>query len=136
MIKTLIENYKELTVVGVFAIAIVWYLWHQTRAQTEREKKHDEQQLKREEKHDKIQEDDRKFHRGLITNHLKGVHEMSLKNTELNIQGIALQKEMIKDLKDHNGDSQKAWRKINESLSAVCDKLNDKKVKKKNGQKK
>ncbi|GAI75666.1 unnamed protein product [marine sediment metagenome] len=61
MIKALIENYETLSVVGIFAIAIVWYLYHQTKAQTEREKKHDEQQLKREEKHDKQQDEDRKF---------------------------------------------------------------------------
>jgi len=136
MIKALIENYETLTIVGVFGIMMAWYLWHQTKARTEREKKHDEQQLKREEKHDKQQDEDRKFHRELITNHLKGLNEMSFKNTELNIQGIALQKEMIKDLQGHNNYCVETSKKIIESFSAICDKLNGKnseEVKKKNG---
>jgi len=37
MIKALIENYKELTVVGVFAIMMAWYLWHQTKRQAKRD---------------------------------------------------------------------------------------------------
>jgi len=49
---------------------------------------------------------------------------MSLKNTELNIQGIALQKEMIKDLQGHNSYCVDASKKIIESFSAICDKLN------------
>jgi hypothetical protein len=51
MIAALIENYKELTVVGVFAIMMSWYLWHQTK-----------QQSKREDKRDKQQDEDRLFH--------------------------------------------------------------------------
>jgi len=139
MIKSLIENYKELTVVGVFTIAIVWYLWHQTKAQTEREKKHDEQQLKREEKHDKIQEDDRKFHRDLITNHLKDLHDTSLENSKLNSRSMVLQEDMIEHMEEHNGYCKEASKKIIESFSAICDKLNNKnskKVSKLNGQKK
>ncbi|GAI81502.1 unnamed protein product, partial [marine sediment metagenome] len=52
MIKALIENYETLTIVGIFGIMMAWYLWHQTRAQTEREKKNDEERLKRETKRD------------------------------------------------------------------------------------
>lgn len=59
MIKALIENYETLTVVGVFALIMAWYLWHQTRAQSSRESKRGAQQLKREEKHDKQQDEDR-----------------------------------------------------------------------------
>ncbi|MBA7548001.1 hypothetical protein ES705_40442 [subsurface metagenome] len=102
-------------------------MWYLIKRQTKRETKHDEQQLNREEKHDKQQDEDRKFHRDIITNHLKGLNEMSLKNTELNVQGIALQKEMIKDLREHNGYCKEASKKIIESFSAVIDKINGKK---------
>jgi len=139
MIKALIENYETLTWVGVFAIIMAWYLWHQTKRQTKREEKHDEQQAKREEKHDKQQDEDRGFHRDLITNVLKDIHNISLENSKLNSQGLIIQKGMIEQIKEHNGHSKEAWNKINESLNAVCDKLNNrnpKKVSKINGQKK
>lgn len=139
MIKALIENYETLSVVGVFTIAIAWYFWHQTKTQTEREKKHDEQQLKREEKHDKQQDEYRKFHRDIITNHLKGLHDTSLKNSELNSRSMVLQEDMIKHMEEHNGYCREASKKIIESFSAVIDKLNGKvqtKDDKKNGQKK
>ena len=104
--------------------AVIWYLKHQAKAETEREKKHDEQQVKREEKHDKIQEEDRKFHRELITNHLEHLNNTSLKNTELNLHGIALQKEMMKDLKEHNSYEKVFQEKAIESIGLVCDRLN------------
>lgn len=135
MIKALIENYKELTVVGVFAIAMVWYLWHQTRRQTKREEKRDAQQLKREEKHDKQQDEDRAFHRKLIENDLKSIHDSSLENSKLNSQSIVLVKEINKELREHNGHSREAWKKTIESLGVICDKLNDKNSKKKDKKK-
>ena len=83
MIKTLIENYKELTVVGVFAILMSWYLWHQTK-----------RQAKREDEHDKVQEEERLFHRDLITNDLKSLHDDNVKNADLNNQSIVLLKDI------------------------------------------
>ena len=83
MIAALIENYKELTVVGVFAIIMSWYLWHQTK-----------QQSKREDKRDKQQDEDRLFHRNLITNDLKSLHDDNTKNTDLNNQSIILLKDI------------------------------------------
>lgn len=124
MIKALIENYETLTIVGVFGIVMAWYLWHQTKYQTKREEKHDEQQAKREEKHDKQQDEDRGFHRNLITNVLKDIHNNSLENSKLNSQSLILQKNIIDQLDEHNGHSRKAWDKTNKSLSAICDKLN------------
>jgi len=131
--------------IGIIAAAmtalisvIVWYLKHQTKAQTEREKKHDEQQAKREEKHDKQQEEDRKFHRDLITNHLTGLHDISTENSKLNSRSMVLQEDMIKHMEEHNSYCIKASKKIIESFGAICDKLNgkdSKKVKKANGQK-
>ena len=122
MIKALIENYKELTVVGVFAIMMAWYLWHQTRRQS-----------KREDKHDAIQKEERIFYRNLVTNDMKELHQDSLKNTELNIKGIALQREMIKDFKSHNGHSKEFSKKMVETLDLICDKIDrrrsDKRVK-------
>lgn len=138
MIKALIENYETLTVVGVFAIMMAWYLWHQTRTQAERGKKHDEQQLKREEKHDKQQDEDRKFHRDLITNHLTGLQKIGTENSKLNSQSMVLQNDMIKHMEEHNDYCKETSKKIIESFSAICDKLNGKntvKDNKKNGQK-
>jgi len=83
MIKALIENYKELTVVGVFAIMMAWYLWHQTRMQS-----------KREDKHDVIQKEERIFYRNLVTNDLKSLHNDNVKNADLNNQSIVLLKDI------------------------------------------
>lgn len=120
MIKALIENYKELTVVGVFAIMMAWYLWHQTK-----------RQAKREDKHDVIQREERLFYRGLVTNDMKELHQDNIKNAELNIQGIALQKEMIKDFKDHNGHSKQFSKKMVETLDLMCKKIDRRRSNKK-----
>ena len=94
MIKALIENYKELTVVGVFAIMMAWYLWHQTRMQS-----------KREDKHDEIQEKERLFYRNLVTNDMKELHKDNVKNADLNNQSIIL-------LKDIGGNQNKLCKLI------------------------
>ena len=120
MIKALIENYKELTVVGVFAIMMAWYLWHQTRYQS-----------KREDKHDLIQREERLFYRSLVSNDLKGLHQDSLKNTELNVRGIALQKEMINDFKSHNGHSKEFSKKMVKTLDLICNKIDRRRSNKK-----
>lgn len=105
--------------IGIIAAAMtaligvmVWYLKYQTR-----------RQAKREDKHDAIQREERLFYRGLVTNDLKGLHQDSLKNTELNVQGITLQKEMIKDFKDHNGHAERFSEKVIETLNHICDKM-------------
>jgi len=97
MIKALIENYKELTVVGVFAIMMAWYLWHQTRMQS-----------KREDKHDAIQKEERIFYRNLVTNDLKSLHNDATKNTDLNNQSVTL----LKDI----GENQNKLCKLIESV--------------------
>lgn len=112
MIKALIENYKELTVVGVFAIMMAWYLWHQTRSQS-----------KREDKHDAIQKEERIFYRNLVTNDMKGLHQDSVKNAELNVQGLTLQKDILKDFREHNGHTREFSEKVIKSLNNVCEKL-------------
>lgn len=114
MIKALIENYKELTIVGVFAIIMSWYLWYQTR-----------RQAKREDKNDKQQNEDRQFYRDLVSNDLKSLHDSTLENAKLNNQSLVLQKDMIKQFKDHNGHSKEAWNKTIKSLSVICEKLNN-----------
>lgn len=110
MIRSLIENYKELTVVGVFAIMMAWYLWHQTRAQS-----------KREDKRDKQQDEDREFHRNLITNDLKALHDSSLLNAKLNRKSIF----MLKRLTEY----------FNKYFNNKNEKINFKKVNKANGRK-
>jgi len=124
VIKALIENYKELTVVGVFAIMFVWYLMHQTKRQAKREDKQDEERAKREDKHDTIQSEERLFYRNLVTNDLKNLHEDGIKNSELNAQSIVLQKDLMKELKDCNEHNSNFQEKTIESLNLICDRLN------------
>lgn len=101
------------TLVGV----MVWYLKHQTKRQAEREDKQDEERIKRQDKRDEEQKEERDYYKGLIKNDMQ-------KNVDLNVKGIALQTEMMKEIREHDGHSREAWNKTNESLSAVCDKLN------------
>ena len=132
MIKSLIENYETLTIVGVFGIMMAWYLWHQTRRQSKREDTQDEERTVRQEKRDKEQKEERDYYRNIIRGELR-------KNVDLNMKGVTLQKEMMKEIKDHDGQSREAWSKLNGSLGAICERLNNKtpaKDNKKNGQKK
>lgn len=94
MIAALIENYKELTVVGVFAIMMAWYLWHQTRRQSKREDKQDEERTKRQEKRDKDQKEERDYYRNLINNDMEEMHKNDTKNTGLHNQSLALLKDI------------------------------------------
>jgi len=105
----------------ILVVALVWYL---IKRQTKREDKQDIERIKKQEKYDEEQKEDRLYHRNLITNHLEHINDVSLKNTELNVQGIALQKEIMKDFKDHNGHAEKFSEKVIESLDAICNKLN------------
>lgn len=139
MIEALIENYETLTIVGVFGIMMAWYLWHQTRAQTRREEKHDAERIKKENKRDEERKEEMSFNRNLLINDLKGIHTISLENSKLNSQSLIVQKGLTKEIKEHDENSRKAWDKMNKSLSAICDKLNNKiptKDNKKNGRKK
>jgi len=108
MIKSLIENYKELTVVGVFAIMMAWYLWHQTRRQSKREDKQDEERAKRQEKRDEEQKEEREFYRNLVTNDMNELHKDNVKNADLNNKSIALLKGI--------GDNQNKLCKLIESV--------------------
>ncbi|MBA7581511.1 hypothetical protein ES708_23416 [subsurface metagenome] len=114
-------------ITAVMLILVVGLVWYLIKRQSKREEKFDIERAAREERHDKQQDEDRKFNRNIITNELKGLHETSLKNTELNIQGIALQKEIMKDFKDHNGHAEKFSKEIIKSINLVCDKLNSNK---------
>ena len=113
MIGQLISNYGEIGALGVFVLMMAWYLKYQTKQQT-----------KREEKHDEIQKEERLFNRNIITNELSGLHGDSLKNADLNNQTIILQKDLAKDLREHNGHSKKAWEKTISSLGIIADRLN------------
>ena len=112
----------EITALTTLVGVMVWYLKYQTK-----------QQSKREDKHDAIQREERLFNRNIITNELRGLHKSNIKNAELNIKGIALQKEMINDFKSHNGHSKEFSKKMVETLDLICDKIDrrrlDKKVK-------
>lgn len=100
--------------------AMIWYLKYQTK-----------QQSKREDKHDTIQAEERKFYRTLVTNDMKELHQDSLKNTELNVQGIALQKEMVNGFKEHNGHSKEFSKKMVRTLDLICGKIDRRRLNKK-----
>lgn len=124
MIGALIENYETLTVVGVFAIMMAWYLFFSTKHQAKREDKQDTERTKRQDKRDEEQKEERDYYRGLIKNDLQ-------KNAVLNSRSLNLQKEMTKDHESHNGHTERFSEKILKSLALqtdaitlVCDKLN------------
>ena len=94
----------------ILVVSLVWYLI--------------KRQTGREDKHDAIQKEERQFYRNLVTNDMKGLHEDNIKNAELNNQGIALIKDMNKNLEEHNGYSKKAWEKAINSLGIIADRLN------------
>jgi len=122
-----ISEYGIPIITAVMLILVVGLVWYLIKRQT-----------KREEKHDKQQDEDRKFHRDLITNHLTGLQDIGTENSKLNSQSMLLQKDMIEHLEEHNDYCVKASKKIIESFSAICDKLNGKtpiKEKKANGRK-
>ena len=110
----------EITALTTLVGVMVWYLKYQTK-----------QQSKREDKHDAIQREERLFNRKIITNELKGLHKSNIKNAELNVQGIALQKEMIKDFKSHNGHSKEFSKKMVETLDLICNKIDRRRSNKK-----
>ena len=112
-------------ITAVMLILVVGLVWYLIKRQTKREDKQNVERIKRQEKYDEEQKEDRIYHRNLITNHLEHIADISLKNAELNSQGIALQKEMIKDLEKHNEHSDEVSGKMVESLGLICDRLND-----------
>lgn len=97
MIGQLISNYGEIGALGTLVLAMVWYLYHQTKRQTRREDKRDEE--RREEV---------LFTRNLVTNDMKELHKDSVKNAELNKESIVL----IKGV----GDNQDKLCKLIESV--------------------
>ena len=105
MITGLIENYKELTVVGVFAIAMVWYLWHTTRRQANREDKREERDAKREEKV-----------LNMVDSSLKTIEVTTTKNKALNKQIAVIQERTLKMIEKHDKESQDAFSKLCETL--------------------
>jgi len=125
MIGELISNYAEPGILAILVGAMVWYLKYQTKRQATREDKHDVERIEKEKKRDEERKEETLFIRGLLTNDVKELHKDSLKNADLNKQSLVLQKDMIKQFKDHNGHSKKAWDKTIKSLSGVCEKLNN-----------
>ncbi len=117
-------------ITAVMLILVVGLVWYLIKRQTKREDKHYEERTKRQEKHDKEQKDERDYYRNIISGELR-------KNVDLNVKGITLQTEMMKEIKEHDGQSREAWTKLNGSLGAICERLNGSlKDNKKNGQKK
>jgi len=119
-------------ITAIMLILVVGLVWYLIRRQTKREDKNDAERTERQDQRDKEQKEERDYYRVLITNDQK-------KNVDLNTQGIALQKEMMKEIKDHDNHSREAWKNLNGSLGAICNRLNGnsfrKKVKKTNEKK-
>jgi hypothetical protein len=120
----MIENYGDVGALSIFVGVMVWYLKYTTRQQAEREKKSDEERLKREEKRDVEQKEERNYYRKVIDGGMQ-------KNAILNTKSLTLQKGMMKDLKDHNGHTEKFSEKVVKTLSLqtdaitlVCNRLN------------
>lgn len=114
----------EIGILSTLVGALIWYLKHQTRAQSKREEKSDEGRKEREEKRDIDQKEERDYYRNVIDGSLQ-------KNAVLNAKSLSLQKKMMKDFKDHNGHSERFSVKVIETLSLqtdaitlVCNKLN------------
>ncbi len=104
------------TVTAIIGV-MIWSFKYQTKRQAEREDKQDSERTERQAQRDKEQKEERDYYREKLTNEME-------ENKKLNVQGITLQKEMIKDFKDHNGHSEKFSEKVIETLGIICNKLN------------
>lgn len=113
----MIENYGDVTALSILVGLMVWYLKYTTRQQTERENKSAEERAEREEKRDEDQKEERNYYRDIIKDSLQ-------KNAILNAKSLSLQKQMRKDHKEHNGHTEKFSKKVLETLSLMCGKLN------------
>ena len=98
----LINNYGDIGALTILVGLMVWYLKYQTKQQT-----------KRETKHDKIQEEERLFYRKVITNDLKGLHDDSVKNADLNNKSIA----MLKDISNNQSKLCKLIESLNRRIN-------------------
>ena len=113
MITTLIENYETLTVVGVFSIMLAWYLWHQTRAQANRESKREERDAKRE---DKVL--------NMMDTSLKNIEIATVKNKSLNKQIAVIQERTLKTMEAHKGESEAHSRELTAIIRNTLDMSN------------
>ena len=110
-------------ITAIMLILVVGLVWYLIRRQGKREDKQDVERTERQDKHDVIQKEERLFYRNLVTNDMKGLHQDSVKNAELNVQGLTLQKDILKDFREHNGHTREFSEKVIKSLNNVCEKL-------------
>ena len=101
MIATLIENYETLTIVGVFGIALAWYLWYTTRRQAIREDKREARDEKRE---DKVL--------NMVDTSLKNIEIVTMKNKTLNKQIAVIQERTLKAIDEHKVENRDAFSKL------------------------
>ncbi|GAH16670.1 unnamed protein product [marine sediment metagenome] len=78
----------EIGALTILVSSMVWYLKYQTKRQAIRE-----------DKQDKERKEEIVFIRGLVTNDMKELHKDSVKNAELNKDGIVL----LKDVNSNQG---------------------------------
>ena len=112
----MIENYGDVTALSILVGLMVWYFKYTTKRQATREDNQDKERAIKEEKHDKEQKEERDYYRKVIDGGMQ-------KNAVLNTKSLSLQKRMMKDFRDHNGNSKEFSEKIIESLGKICDKL-------------
>lgn len=115
----MIDTYGDITALSILIGLMVWYFKHTTKRQATREDKQDEERIERQDERDKEQKEERDYYRNIISGELQ-------KNVDLNVKGIALQKEMMKNFNDHDGHSVKYSKKVVETLGLICDKMNGK----------
>ena len=114
----------EITALTTLVGLMAWYLKYQTKAQSEREIKSDEERSKRQNKRDEEQKEERDYYRDLIKNDLQ-------KNAIINSKSLELQRNIVKDLESHNGHTEKFSEKIiktlalqTDAITMVCNKMN------------
>ena len=115
------------TEIGALSILVGLFVWY-LKATTK-------QQIIREDKHDKIQAEDKKFNRDLVTGTLKEIHATGIKNAELGRKSINIQKrfskesvETLKNISDQLNGGTKGIRAI-AALKSIDERKKNTKVK-------
>lgn len=102
MIGEFITNYSEIGYAGIVIITMVWLVRYLIKQTT----------------------DDKIYYRELITNDMKSLHADSVKNADLNNQTIILQKDLAKEMEEHNGYTKKLGEKTLKAFDILCDRMN------------
>ena len=102
MIGEFITNYSEIGYAGIVIITMIWLVRYLVKQTT----------------------DDKLYYRELITNDMKSLHADSVKNADLNNQTIVLQKDLAKEMKEHNNYTKNLGDKTLKAFDILCDRMN------------